>query len=344
MPMKTSETTYAVHPNGKKVMGYAVGNSRGMSFKAISYGATLTSVKVPDRTGSPMEMILGFGTLEEYMANPFFIGATIGRFANRIEGGRFTLDGKTYTLECNDVKPSARNHLHGGMKGFDKVLWRGKPFRSKDSAGIRFSYASPDGEEGYPGALKATAAYSLTESNELVFEYWATADEPTPVNLTNHAYWNISGAGSGTVLSQEMTFACPFYLPVDSAQIPTGEVRETAGTPFDFLKPKQIGRGIAEVPGGYDHCFVLRKPAHSLGLACTVRDPASGRVMEVWTTKPGVLFYSGNYLGGNYFLKHGAICLETLYFPNCVNVEHFPSCILLPGQIYHHKTVHKFMF
>jgi aldose 1-epimerase len=329
-----------------------VENSRGISISAITYGATLTAVNVPDARGKMENVILYLDTLEDYRAKSPFFGALVGRFANRITRGKFVLDGVPYTLACNDVYgagPNAvSNHLHGGTVGYDKVLWGAKPFVRKDAAGIRWSYTSKDGEEGYPGTLKITAEYTLTEAGKLSFEYWAVTNKPTPVNLTNHAYWNLAGAGSGTVLEQEVAFNCPFYIPVDASLMPTGEVLSVKGTPFDFSNAKPIGRDLAKVEGGYDHCLVMKQAGTGLDLLCKARDPKSGRSMEAWTNQPGVQFYSGNFLDGSLgasgraYPLHGAFTLETEYFPDCVNVSHFPPCILRPGQTYHHLTAHIF--
>ncbi len=348
--MTTAESFYGTMPDGRKVMQFTITNSRGLSFSAITYGATLTAVKVPDRTGTPANVILNMDDLDTYRAKSPFFGAFVGRFANRITRGKFTLDGREYTLACNDVYgagPNAvSNHLHGGNVGFDKVLWGAKVFKRRDAAGIRWTYKSKNGEEGFPGTLKVTAAYTLTENNTLSFEEWAVTDAPTPVNLTNHAYWNL--AGSGTVLEQEIMFNTPFYLPVDDALMPTGEVLSVRGTPFDFTAAKPVGRDIDRVSGGYDHCLVIRQSGSGMSPLCTARDPASGRVMEVKTTKPSVQFYSGNFLDGSLggqgrrYPLHGAFTLETQYFPDCVNIHHFPSCILRPGQTYHHLTEHTF--
>jgi len=336
--MTASESPYGTTTEGRRIALFTVENARGMSFRAISRGATLTAVIVPDRTGRKESVVLGCDSLAEYEKNTEFLGCIVGRFANRIAGGRFTLDGVEHSLARND----GANHIHGGIRGFDKAAWNGRLFRRRNAAGIRWSYTSRDGEEGYPGNLRVTSEYALTEENELSFEYWAVTDAPTPVNLTNHSYWNLAGVGSGTALAHEIAFACPFYLPVDDALMPTGEVLKTAGTPFDFSVPKAIGRDIARVPGGYDHCLVLGKPPGVRGHACTARDPSSGRTMEVFTTEPGLQFYTGNFLDGKPFPKHGAFCLETQHFPDSVNRGHFPPCILRPGQTYHHLTVHRF--
>lgn len=350
--MKITETLYATHPNGKRVTQYTVENSKGLSFKAITYGATLTEVNVPARNGDMDSVILGYDKLEDYMERSPFYGALVGRFANRITRGKFTLDGNEYSLACNDTfgaGPGAvANHLHGGKVGYDKVLWNARPFRTRTAAGIRWSYLSRDGEEGYPGNLRITVTYTLTEEDELAFEYWATTDKPTPANLTQHAYWNLAGAGSGTVFEQEVMFNCPFYLPVDDYLMPTGEVLSAKGTPFDFTTAKPIGRDIRQVKGGYDHCLVLRQAGGGFDLLCKCHDPKTGRRMDVWTTKPSVQFYTGNFMDndrgarGRTYPQYGAFTLETELFPDAVNFGHFPSCILRPGQSYHHLTRHKF--
>lgn len=350
--MKARESLFGTLPDGRKVSQFTIENSRGMSFSAIAYGATLTAVSVPDRTGSVENVILFLETLEEYRQLSPFFGALIGRFANRITGGKFVLDGKEYSLACNDVygagPDAVSNHLHGGNVGYDKVLWNAKPFNKKNAAGIRWAYTSRDGEEGFPGNLKISATYTLTESNELSFEYWATTDKPTPVNLTNHAYWNLAGAGTGTVLEQEIRFNCSFYLPVDKSLMPTGEVRSVKDTPFDFTIAKPIGRDIGKIQGGYDHCLILDQAGSGFDLVCMARDPQSGRTMECWTSKPSVQFYTGGFLDGSLGPKGrkyplwGAFTLEAEFFPDCVNISHFPSCILRPGQTYHHMTTHRF--
>ena len=350
--MTIRESVFGTMPDARRVRRFTVENSRGISFSAITYGAALTEVNLPDAGGRTANVILFLDTLDEYRAKSPFFGALVGRFANRITRGKFVLDGRTCTLACNDVygagPDAVSNHLHGGNVGYDKVLWNAKPFTKKGAAGIRWTYTSRDGEEGYPGTLRITAEYTLTEANELSFEYWAVTDTPTPVNLTNHAYWNLAGAGSGTVLEQEVMFNCPFYIPVDASLMPTGEVLSVKGTAFDFTTAKPIGRDIAKVLGGYDHCLVMRQEGSGWDLLCRARDPQSGRSMEVRTTKPSVQFYSGNFLDGSLgasgrsYPLHGAFTLETQFFPDCVNISHFPSCILRPGQRYHHLTTHTF--
>jgi aldose 1-epimerase len=334
--MQVRQSNAGTSSTGRKVEGVTVSNARGMSFSAISYGATITRVDVPDKKGTAANVVLGYETLQEYERGTAFFGCIVGRFANRVGGARFSLGGTEYQLARND----GPNSLHGGTRGFDKMVWSAKVIRRRGAAGVRYTYTSRNGEEGYPGRLKVTADYVLTEDNKLSFEYWALTDAPTPVNITNHTYWNL--AGSGTVLDQELRFSCPFYLPTDQGLIPTGEIARTAGTPVDFSAAKPIGRDIASVGLGYDHCLVLKKPCDVLGHACTARDPASGRTLELWTTQPGVQLYTGNHLDGKPFPKHGAFCLETQHFPDAVNQGQFPSCILSPDQVYHQLTVHAF--
>jgi aldose 1-epimerase len=336
--MKATEILVGRSADGQKVKRFVLESARGVSVQAVGYGASIVSVTVPDAKGRTANVVLSYGDPALYEANPAYFGCMVGRFGNRIRGGRFTLDGTEHSLACND----GANHLHGGIQGFQRKVWAGKLIRAAEAVGIRWSCVSPAGEEGYPGTLRVRAEYVLTERGELVLEYWAATDAATPVNLTNHAYFNLAGAGSGTVLGHEACFNAPFYLPVDDSLIPTGEVIRTAGTPFDFSSSKPIGRDIGSVPGGYDHCYVVGKTFSSLGLAATVRDPVSGRSLQVWTTKPGVQFYTGNFLDGTYFPRHGGFCLETQLFPDSVNVGHFPSCILRPGETYHHKTVYAF--
>jgi aldose 1-epimerase len=336
--MQFTESTVGAAPDGKKIRLYTFTNGRGMRVGMIGLGAALVEVSVPDRGGAVANVNLAWDPLERYASNTSFLGCIVGRFANRIAGGRFSLDGREYTLARNN----GANHLHGGERGFDKAAWKAKVVRRGEAAGVRWTHVSPDGDQGYPGTLKLTAEYLLAEDNTLSLEYWAVADAPTPVNITNHSYWNLAGAGRGTVLDHEMTFNCPFYLPVDEGLIPTGEVAVTAGTPFDFSTAKTIGRDFGKVPGGFDHCMVVAKSPGALGLAATARDPVSGRTMQVWTTKTGMQFYTGNFLDGNPYPPQGGFCLETQMFPDCVNKGHFPSCILRPGETYHHLTVHKF--
>jgi aldose 1-epimerase len=340
--MQATQAKYGTTSDGRTVTLFTLENSHGMRVTVIDLGVTVTSVIVPDRSGKTANVSLAYPDLAGWEKNTPFFGCIVGRVANRIRGGTFDLDGKRYTLARN----IGENHLHGGLKGFDKYVWPGKLFKKGSAVGIRFQHTSPNSDEGYPGTLRVTAEYVLTENNELSFEYWATTDKPTPVNITNHAYWNLAGAvpgeDAGTMLAQEARFNCPFYLPVDGTLMPTGEILKTAGTPFDFSSFKPIGRDIGSIPGGYDHCFVVGKHDGPLGLVGTVRDPSSGRTMEVRTSMPGVQLYAGNSLDIPLFPKHGGFCLETQWFPDSANIRHFPDSILRPGGTYHHRTVHRF--
>ncbi len=323
---------------------FLITNSQGISITLLNYGALLSSVKTPDAQGAIEEITLGFETCEEYFTEHPFFGVSVGRFANRIAGGRFVLDGKTYTLAQNNGK----NHLHGGLQGFDKVFWKAAAFEKPDVCGVRFSYTSRDGEEGYPGNLDVDITYSLNEKNELTIEYRAQTDKPTPVNLTNHAYWNLHGSGKGTILEHELLLMCDRYVPVNAELIPTGELKRVEGTPMDFTKRKPVGKDIGSVEGGYDHCFVIMRKSERLAFAAELKDPVSRRVMKVFTSQPGIQLYTGNFLegqkgsGNKTFVKHQALCLETQGFPDAVNQPHFPSAILRPGDIYDHTTVHTF--
>ena len=331
-------------PDGKAIDKFVLSNSHGLSASAMSWGATLLAVVMPDRDGRPAPVTLSFDTPEEYEKKHTYFGSTVGRFANRITRGSFTLDGKKYTLAANDHS----NHLHGGIVGFDRVLWRAEGFEEPGRAGVQMHYLSRDGEEGYPGSLDVTVTFALTEEDELTFQYDARTDAPTPVNLTNHAYWNLAGAGSGTIEGQELELACPRYLPVTDELLPTGEVKSVAGTPMDFTTSKPIGRDLAKVKGGYDHCYVRAETGRTLERVAAAHDPKSGRCMDVWATMPAIQLYTGNFLGGvqdsagKPYPRHGAFCLETQYYPDCVNHPEFPSCILRPGQAYHHVTRHQF--
>jgi aldose 1-epimerase len=335
--------------DGTAVDLYVLTNSKGMTAKVMTYGAILTELHVPDRDGKPGDVVLGFDDLRGYLAGHPHFGATVGRVANRIARGRFTLDGKEYHLAVNN----GPNALHGGLKGFDKVIWSAEPAEAKDGVAVRFRYRSPDGEEGYPGNLSVAVTYTLTEENALRLDYAATTDKPTPVNLTNHTYFNLAGAGSGDILGHELMLAADKYTPADDNLIPTGEVRPVRGTPLDFTTPAVIGSRFDQLksnPVGYDHNFVVRggggkEPA----LAARVREPKTGRVLEMFTTEPGVQFYTGNFLdgtikgkGGAVYRKHAGFCLEAQHFPDSVNHPDFPSTILRPGQTYTQTTVYQF--
>ncbi len=330
-------------PDGTAVDIYTLTNDKGLKARLMTYGATLVSLEVPDRTGKPGDIVLGYDALDGYIKNNPYSGSTVGRYGNRIAKGRFVLDGITYELATNN----GENHLHGGIKGFDKVVWKAEPVREEAVVDVKFSYLSKDGEEGYPGNLAATVVYSLTNDNELKISYEATTDKATPVNLTHHSYFNL--AGQGDVLGHELTINADAYTPVDAGLIPTGEVRPVTGSPFDFTTPHTIGERIAQVEGGYDHNFVLRSGGVKMDLAVRVVEPKSGRVMEISTTEPGLQFYSGNFLdgtitgrGGKAYLKHYGFCLETQHFPDSPNKPNFPSTILRPGAVYKSLTIHKF--
>jgi aldose 1-epimerase len=330
---------------GEEIEKFTLSNDHGLTASVTNFGAILTSLRVPDRRGRFEEVTLGFNTLKEYISDIWFFGATIGRYANRIARGRFTLDGVEYQLAQN----SPPSHLHGGNKGFHKVVWQPRTQITQDSVGVALSYLSIDGEEGYPGNLSVTVTYILNNQDELTIAYQAETDKVTPINLTNHTYWNLKGSGAGNVLDHELTINADYYLPTDNDRIPTGELARVHGTPMDFTQPITIGVRIEHVKGGgYNHCYVLRKQSDSLSLAATVHEPLTGRMMEIYTTEPGMQFYSGQFLD-NYRRAHGILlekyhgfCLEAQHFPNSVNHPHFPSTILRPGEIYRQTTTHKF--
>ena len=339
-------------PTERKLTNTRLTNTNGLKVSIINYGAIITSVAVPDRNGKIENITLYRDSLADYLerkdgkaTTPYF-GATIGRYGNRIAKGRFTLDGKECTLAINN----GPNALHGGLKGFDKVVWKAEPVRGDGSVGVAFTYDSPDGEEGYPGKLSAKVVYSLTDKNELKMDYTATTDKPTVVNLTNHTYWNLAGAGSGDVLGHEVLLNADRFLAVDDTLIPLpGEPKPVKDTAMDFNKPKKIGAEIQKVEGGYDHCYVLnRKPGEEMALVARVSEPASGRVMEIRTTEPAVQFYTGNFLdgsikaGGKTYEKHYGFCMETEHYPDSPNRPDYPSTVLKPGETYRHTTVHKF--
>jgi aldose 1-epimerase len=332
--------------NGQPVRQFTLTNANGVKVKIISYGATLTELHVPDRNGKLGDVVLGFEKLDDYLKGHPFFGCTTGRYANRIAKGKFTIDGKEYTLKTNN----GPNHLHGGEKGIDKVVWQAVEKAGGDGMSVVFFHRSPDGDEGYPGNLDMKVTYTLNNKNELRIDYEATSDKPTPVNLTNHSYFNL--AGSGDILGHELLIAADKYTPTDATLIPTGEIQLVEGTPYDFRKPTPVGARIDQLkgePGGYDMNFVLNQEGKALVLAARVYEPRSGRVMEVHTTEPGVQFYTGNFLdgkltgkGGIVYKKHSGLCLETQHFPDSPNKPNFPSTILRPGMKYQTTTVHRF--
>lgn len=348
LPMGITRSDFGKTQDGKAVELYTLTNKDGLIAKVSTFGALLTEMHVPDRDGKVGNIVLGFDNLDAYLAGHPFFGATAGRYANRIAKGKFALDGKEYALKTNN----GPNHLHGGEKGFDKVVWTAKPLESREGPAVELTYRSADGEEGYPGNLDISVTYTLTHGNELRFDYKATTDKPTVVNPTNHSYWNLAGEGSGNVLFHLLTIVADKYTPVDETSIPTGELKAVEGTPFDFRKATPVGARIEQLdnkPQGYDHNFVLNHAAGRLGLAAKLEDPKTGRVMEVWTTEPGVHLYTGNYLDGTVkgrdgkpYEKHAALCLETQHFPDSPNREAFPSTRLNPGAAFTSRTSHKF--
>jgi len=332
--------------DGAGVELFTLKNARGTAAKIIAYGASLQGLWVPDRTNKLSDVVLGFDDLKGYQGPPPYFGGTIGRFANRIAKGKFTLDGREYALALND----GANTLHGGRSGFNRKVWKGKIVQGARTASVQFTYASADGEEGFPGTLMATVGYALTDEDELKINYLAMTDKATPLNLTNHSYFNL--AGSGDILSHVLQLNATQYTPADATLIPTGEIAPVKGTPLNFTRPTAIGARIGQLapdPGGYDHNFVLSGENGKLKLAARVSDPASGRLMEVWTTEPGVQFYSGNALdgtiqgkGGVAYQKLAALCLETQHYPDSVNHPNFPTTILRPGSVFHQETILKF--
>jgi aldose 1-epimerase len=349
--IKVQTQPFGTH-DGRPITLYTLTNSHGVQIRAMNYGGIILSIRVPDRKGQLADVVLGHDILEGYIPNPPYIGAIIGRYGNRIANGTFTLDGKTYTLPKND----GPNTLHGGIyKTFDRVVWDGEPL--KDRTGVAFSYLSHDGDDGFPGKLKVKVTYTLTDGNALLIDYEATTDKATPINLTQHSYFNLAGEGNGDILNHEIMINADRFTPVDKNLIPTGELRPVKGTPLDFTKPTKIGARIDDnydqlaLAHGYDHNFVLNnKPnQNGLKLAARVHEPTSGRTLEVWTTQPGVQFYTGNFLDGTVTGKQGhvykrryAFCLETQHFPDSPNHPDFPTTILKPEETFHQETMFKF--
>jgi aldose 1-epimerase len=336
--------------DGRPITLYTLTNSHGVEVRAMNYGGIIVSLRVPDRKGELGDIVLGHETLDGYIPNPPYFGAIVGRYANRIANGTFTLDGKTYTLPKND----GPNTLHGDVnRTFNKVVWDGEPLAGK--TGVAFSYLSKDGEEGFPGNLKVKVSYTLNDNNELVIDYQATTDKATPINVSQHSYFNLAGEGNGDILNHEIMINADRFTPVDKNLIPTGELRPVKGTPFDFTTPTRIGARIDDnneqlvLGHGYDHNFVINRKGAGLELAARVYEATSGRVMEVSTTQPGVQFYTGNFLDGTITGKHGHVykhrygfCLETQHFPDSPNHKNFPNTILRPGETFHQTTVFKF--
>jgi aldose 1-epimerase len=343
-----SKSEFGKLPDGTVIDAYTLHGGHGATVTIITYGALVTQLLVPDKSGKLGDVVLGFDKLESYVGDPHpYFGATIGRYGNRIANGKFTLDGKEYHLYINN----APNSLHGGKVGFDRRVWQAAPSENAQGQSVRFTYVSSDGEEGYPGALTVNVTYTFTTSNQLQIKYSAETDKPTVLNLTNHSYFNLAGQGNGDVLQHVLQLNCDNYTPVDPTLIPTGEIKSVANTPLDFRKPTPIGAHIGEIKdiGGYDHNFVVNGKMGTLRLAAKVDDPSTGRQMEVWTTEPGMQFYSAIHLdpsivgkGGKPYQKYGALCLETQHYPDSPNHPKFPTTVLRPGQKFTSETIYKF--
>jgi aldose 1-epimerase len=352
MESRIERQPFGTTPAGEQVELFTLANGRGMKAAIATYGAIVVSLETPDRHGNFEDLVLGFDNLDGYLAGHPYFGAIVGRYGNRIANGRFTLGGVEYTLARNN----GDNHLHGGLRGFDKAVWKPRDVSTAAEPRLELSYLSKDGEEGYPGNLSVTVTYSLTAGNELRIDYLATTDKETVVNLTNHSYFNLAGQGNGDILKHRVVLHADRFTPVDKGLIPTGELRPVEGTPFDFRQPMEIGARIAQkeeqlVRGlGYDHNFALNGAAGALRPAAWVSEPGSGRVMEVLTTEPGVQFYTGNFLDGSLKGKGGktyghryGFCLETQHFPDSPNKPDFPSVTLKPGEKYQTTTVYRFL-
>ena len=346
-PRRVARMDFGKTPDGTAVEIYTLTNGK-VTAKVMTYGAILVDLVVPDRDGKAGDVVLGFDTLQGYLtANPYF-GATVGRVANRVGGAKFSLDGKDYQLAANN----GPNSLHGGIKGFDKVVWKAKEMTGPDGPAVQFTHRSPDGDEGYPGNLDVRVTYTVTAANELKIDYAATTDKATPVVLTNHSYFNLAGPASGSILDEEIAIKAANYTPGDEEMIPTGSIAPVKGTPLDFTTPTKIGKRFDQLkaePIGYDHNFVLDADAKLPNVAATVFDPKTGRVIELLTTEPAVQFYTGNFLdgtvkgkGGVAYAKNQALCLEAQHFPDSVHHANFPSTILRPGQTYRQTTIYRF--
>jgi aldose 1-epimerase len=339
---------FGILPNGKPVHSFTFSNARGMRVVVLNYGGIVQQWHVPGQLGELKDVVVGYDTLEGYLSDRAYVGAIIGRYANRIARGHFSLHGKNYELAINN----GENHLHGGLQAFDKQVWDAEPVSGPDRNGVLLQYHSPDGEEGYPGNLNVQVSICLTENNELIFDFYAETDQDTHFNMTHHGYFNLSGHGGGSIHGHELMIRGNAFTATDAGNIPTGEIRPVEGTPFDFRKPKPIGRDIGQPDqqllqaGGYDHNWVLEKDSW-LALAARVKDPASGRVMEVLTTQPGIQFYSANgmeFYGkeGVFYQKRHSFCLETQHYADSPNHPEFPSTLLSPGTPYLHTAVYRF--
>jgi aldose 1-epimerase len=350
MSTEITKQPFGATPDGTKVDIFTLRNSGGMEARITNYGGIVVSLTAPDRNGQFADVVLGFETLDDYVKkNTVYFGCLVGRYGNRIAKGQFTLGGTSYTLATNN----GANHLHGGIKGFDKVVWKGRILKRKTTSVLELTYVSKDGEEGYPGTLEVKAIYSVTDDNALKLEYTATTDKETICNLTHHSYFNL--AGKGDILNHELVLAADKFTPTDAGSIPTGELRAVAGTPFDFTQPTAVGARVNDkdeqlvMARGYDHNWILNKPAGKLGLIGTVYDSSSGRVLEALTTEPAVQFYSGNYLdgtlvgkGGRAYQQRNGLCLEPQHYPDSPNQPQFPSTVLKPGEKYKNTIIYRF--
>ena len=345
--MEVKKEVFGKTNKGREVYLYTLKNNNGMTAKVTTFGGILVLLVIPDKDGNSSDVVMGYDSLEEYINDTAtYFGSTVGRYAGHIVGAKFTLDGREYKLAAND----GANHLHGGNRGYNKVVWDSEEIQIANSVGVELKYLSKDGEERYPGNLNVSVTYSLTDDNELRIDYEAVTDKATPVSLTNHSYFNLAGHGSGDVLSHELMIAADNFNPAGDDLAPTGEVRSVKNTGMDFTQPTAVGARIAEVPGGYDHNYALNNTDGSTALAASLTCPKTGRMMEVYTTEPALQFYGGNFLdgtikgkGGAIYNKHGALCLEAQQFPDAPNNPHFPSAILEPNQKYTQKTIYKFM-
>lgn len=342
--MEIKKAPFGTAPDGQEVHQYTLTNAGGMTVKITNYGAIVTSILAPDREGNMGQVVLGFDSITGYIPNEPHFGGIAGRFANRIAKGRFTLDGQEYNVTIND----APNHLHGGNTGFDRVVWTAEELADQNA--IRLTYASKDGEEGYPGNLTAVVTYTLTEDNSLQIDYEATTDKATPVNLTNHSYFNLSGGKEKDILNHLVTIHADQYTAVDETLIPTGELPQVKGTPYDFTMPQPVGTRINNLEGyGYDLNYVIRNGDNTLTHAATVEEPTTGRVLEVYTTQPGIQLYTGYHLNGTLtghnnmpYIRYAGLCLEAQHYPDSPNQENFPSAVIRPGEKYSETTVYKF--
>ncbi len=349
--LSVERSPFGVLPSGDSVHLFTLTNANGLELRMMDYGGTVVSLKTPDADGNLGDIVLGFDSLAGYLESSPYFGAVVGRYANRIRKGTFTLDSTTYTLAVNN----GSNALHGGIKGFDKVLWHAEPRQDTSGVSVVLTYTSKDGEEGFPGTLAVRVTYTLNNQNEFVVDYHATTDKATPVNLTQHSYFNLAGDGSGDVRNNVLTLDAETYIPVDTTLIPTGEIKPVASTPFDFRTPVAIRDQISKedpqltIANGIDHTFVINRTEPGLAHAARVVEPTSGRTMDVLTTEPGIQVYTGNFLDGSVVGKSGhvyrlrdAICLETQHFPDSPNQVAFPSTILRPGQTFTSRTVYAF--